>query len=190
MNNKRLEELSNSLRKGDESALAGIYQETNRLVFSIALGILKDQQLAEDIMQETYLKVKSSIDYYQKGTNFGAWIAQVAKNLALMEYRRRKKEVLVDPIEKNYMFGSVSYEFKEVNPTLAAALEILDENEKEVLLLHINSDLKHREIATILNKPLGTVLWLYNRAIKKMRNYIESKGGLANDKQKTSKARS
>ena len=189
MNKKRLEELSNSLRNGDETALAGIYEETNRLVFSVALGILKDTQLAEDVMQDTFLKVRSSIDYYQRGTNFGAWIAQVAKNLALMEYRRRKKEILVDPIEKNYMFGSVSYEFKEVNPTLAAALEILDESEREVVLLHINSDLKHREIAEIINKPIGTVLWLYNRAIKKMRVYIENKGGINRDNQKRAKTK-
>lgn len=189
MNRKRLEELSNNLKNGDESALAGIYEETNRLVFSVALGILKNQQLAEDIMQETYLKVKSSIDYYKKGTNFGAWITQVAKNLALMEYRRRKKEVLVDPIEKNYMFGSVSYEFKEVNPTLAAALEILDDDEREIVLLHVNSDLKHREIAEIINKPLGTVLWLYNRAIKKMRVFIENKGGLQDGNKKTTRAK-
>jgi RNA polymerase sigma-70 factor (ECF subfamily) len=176
MNRKRLEELSNSLKKGDESALAGIYEETNRLVFSIALGILKDTQLAEDIMQDTFMKIRSSIDYYQAGTNFSAWVGQIAKNLALMEYRRRKKEILVDPNEKSNIFGSVSYQFKEANPVLAAALEVLSEEEREVVLLHVNSDLKHREIAQIINKPLGTVLWLYNRAIKKLRTYMEKKG--------------
>ena len=182
MNRKRLEELSNSLKKGEESALTGIYEETNRLVFSIALSILKDTQLAEDIMQDTFMKIRSSIDYYQAGTNFGAWIGQVAKNLALMEYRKRKREVIVDPNEKEYMFGSVSYEFKEANPFLAAALEILSEEERQVVLMHVNSDLKHREIAEIINKPIGTVLWLYNRAIKKLRIYLEKKGGKTNDK--------
>lgn len=184
MNRKRLEELSNSLKNGDESALAGIYEETNRLVFSIALGVLKNTQLAEDVMQDTFLKVRSSIDYYQAGTNFGAWIGQVAKNLALMEYRKRKKEILVDPNEKSYMFGTVSYEFKEANPILAAALEILDDDEREVVMLHVNSDLKHREIAELINKPIGTVLWLYNRAIKKLREYMVKKGGAPNGKQK------
>lgn len=184
MNRKRLEELANSLKNGDESALAGIYEETNRLVFSIALGVLKDTQLAEDVMQDTFLKVRSSIDYYQTGTNFGAWIGQVAKNLALMEYRRRKKEILVDPAEKSYMFGTVSYEFKEANPLLSAALEILSDEEREVVMLHVNSDLKHREIAEVINKPIGTVLWLYNRAIKKLREYMTKKGGAPNGKQK------
>ncbi|MFA7417825.1 MAG: sigma-70 family RNA polymerase sigma factor, partial [Acholeplasma sp.] len=51
-------------------------------------------------------------------------------------------------------------------------LDLLDEIEKEVVTLHIINDLKFREIAKILKKPLGTVLWIYNKAIKKLRDKV------------------
>ena len=92
MDKQLLEELSEQLKKGDDSAITPIYQMTNKVIFSIALSILKDEHLAQDIMQDTYLKMRSSIDSYQSGTNFLAWLRSVlARNFALMEYRKRKK---------------------------------------------------------------------------------------------------
>lgn len=52
-------------------------------------------------------------------------------------------------------------------------LSVLDTDEKQVVMLKIVRDLKHKEIAEILDKPLGTVLWLYNKAIKKMKKEVK-----------------
>ena len=181
MDKQLLEELSEQLKKGDDSAITPIYHMTNKVIFSIALSILKDEHLAQDIMQDTYLKMRSSIDSYQSGTNFLAWLSQIARNFALMEYRKRKKEVLVDVTSNEYLMGSVSYDFKEQNPILSAALTILTKEEREVVFLHINNDLKHREISKVINKPLGTVLCIYNKAIKKLKDYFEKNGGVSNE---------
>ncbi len=177
MNRPLLESLSERLRNGDDSAITPIYQMTNRVIFSIALSILKDEFAAQDVMQDTYIKMRASIDSYKAGTNFLAWLGQIARNYALMEYRRRKKEIAVDQGENESLFGSVSMEFKEENPVLAAALNSLDELEREIVLLHVTGDLKHREIAEQLDKPLGTVLWIYNKAIKKLKAYLLENGG-------------
>ncbi|MFA6936431.1 MAG: sigma factor-like helix-turn-helix DNA-binding protein, partial [Bacilli bacterium] len=64
---------------------------------------------------------------------------------------------------------------------LSAALTVLTKEEREVVFLHINNDLKHREISKVINKPLGTVLWIYNKAIKKLKDYFEKNGGVSNE---------
>ena len=57
-------------------------------------------------------------------------------------------------------------------------LDLLEPLEKEIIIMHVINDLKFREISKILNKPLGTVLWIYNKAIKKMKMEV----GEFNDK--------
>lgn len=177
MDRQLLESYSRRLKKGDDTVVAPIYQMTNRVVFTVAYSILKDEFGAQDVMQDTYVKMRASIASYEEGTNFLAWLSAIARNYALMEYRRRKKEVIIDPVESEALFGSVTEEPDDKNPVLEAALKCLTEDEREIVFLHINGDLKHREIAEILNKPLGTVLWAYNKAIKKLKNFLLSRGG-------------
>lgn len=173
----QLEQSLQLLQSGNEDAISVIYEEMNRPVFAVAFAILKDEGLAQDVVQDTFIKVRSSIDSYAPGTNPSAWIITIARNFALMEYRKRKKEVCFDPSNADYAFGSYSITFHDSNPTLDAAMNALDQDEREIVLLHVISDYKHREIADSLNKPLGTVLWIYNKAIKKLKTYLEENGG-------------
>ena len=177
MDRQLLEGYSQRLKEGDDTAIAPIYQMTNRVVFSIAYSILKDEFSAQDVMQDTYIKMRASIGSYESGTNFLAWLSAIARNYALMEYRRRRKEVLVDPVEAEPLLGSVTYEYHEKNPVLAAAIKCLDDDEREIVFLHINGDLKHREIAESTGRPLGTVLWIYNKALRKLKAYLLEHGG-------------
>lgn len=177
MDRQLLENLSERLKEGDDSVITPIYQMTNRIIFSVAFSILKNEFTAQDVMQDTYIKMRASINSYESGTNFLAWLSQIARNFALMEYRKRKREVQIDPIEHEAVFGSVSMEFVEKNPVLTAAMQALEEDERTIVLLHINGDLKHREIADVVQKPLGTVLWIYNKALKKLKEYLLKNGG-------------
>jgi len=177
MANVQLEESLQLLQSGNEDAISAIYAEMNRPVFAVAFAILKDEGLAQDVVQDTFIKVRSSIDSYTPDTNPSAWIITIARNFALMEYRKRRREVSFDPSNSDYAFGSYSITFHESNPVLDAAMNALDQEEREIVLLHVISDYKHREIADSLNKPLGTVLWIYNKAIKKLKTYLEEHGG-------------
>ena len=177
MDRQLLETYSQRLKDGDETVIAPIYQMTNRIVFAVAYSILKDEFSAQDVMQDTYIKMRASIGSYTNGTNFLAWLTTIARNFALMEYRRRKKEVTIDPVAAEPLFGSVTYEYEQKNPVLEAALACLSEEERTIVFLHINGDLKHREIADATGKPLGTVLWVYNKALKKLKTYLLEHGG-------------
>jgi len=170
------------LKAKDNQAFRLVYEQTKRGVFSIIVAIVHDKSQTEDLMQDTYIKMLKNINSYQKGRNFNAWLLQIAKNIAIDYYRKNHQVSVYDPVEQSYVFDKaneietegVSYEMEEM-------LTPLDQTEREIVLLHIVSDLKFKEIAESIKKPLGTVLWIYNKAIKKMKQHME--GGVHHENQ-------
>jgi len=168
---KDIEDYITALKQKDEVAFSEIYYQTEHAVFALIFSILKDQMLSEDVMQEVYIKMISRINQYQSGTNFRNWLLTIARNAALDCYNQRKNEYPLDPIENEDLFPQteggafVKLQTEEL-------LGLLDIDEREVVILRIVDDLKFKDIAAIIDRPLGTVLWLYNKAIKKMQKHL------------------
>lgn len=171
------------MQYGDTKAFDQVYQLTNTAVFSLALSIVKNYAEAEDLMQCTYEKVIEKVNFYKPNTNGYAWILTITKNLSINTYNSRKREVVTDIQENEFMFPStVNFEDADV-PVFKLAKKVLNEQELSIVLLYAVSGYKHKEIAEILNKPLGTVLWSYNNALKKLRNNLGGNDeGLSNTK--------
>ncbi|MDD3841857.1 MAG: RNA polymerase sigma factor [Candidatus Izemoplasmatales bacterium] len=166
--------LVRALQEGNVDAFDQIYEITHKAVFYSALGILKDQSLAEDIMQDTYIKfMKSPQSYHEK--NFLAYLITIAKNLAINEYKSRKRVQYTDNLEQNYEMAftgciEINAEKKDL---IERALSVLDPLEKNVVLLYNISNMTHKEISLVLSKPIGTITWTYAKALKKIREAIK-----------------
>ena len=172
MKEEKLEKAVIRLREGDSNALAEIYEITSRGVFTFVLPILHDYQLAEDVMQQTFVTAYENIQSYQPGTNARNWLLTIAKNMALTEIKKRKREVSYDIDQDNhpdgvYFLGNID------SPTIALANKVLAEDEFNIVIMYAVGEYKHREIAEFLHMPLGTVTWKYNNALKKMRKALE-----------------
>ena len=174
MATKQLKELVKELQSGNLDVFDEIYYQTKNIVYYSIFNILKDSNISEDIMQDTYLRALDKIHSYKPKSGFKSWIVTIAKNLALNEYNKRKRELNIDITTDEYIFGSVESS-SEKELMVAEMLKYLNEVEREIMILHVIGDLKHREIAEIVNKPLGTVTWMYNEAIKKLKNKYESR---------------
>lgn len=161
------------LKKGDDTSLSYIYQLMHRQVFFMAFSILKDYQLSEDVMQNTFINVKNNISQYKSNTNGKAWIITIAKNMALRLYQKRKREIGLDYLENSYAVSNQYQDQIENSVVLKKAITILTDEERQVVFLNVINGYKHREIAEILNLPLGTVLWIYSKAMKKLRRELE-----------------
>ena len=166
-----INELVKQLQNGNIEVFDDIYYQTKNIVYYSIFIILKDYQLSEDIMQDTYLKALDKIHTYKPRAHFKSWIVTIAKNLAINEFNRRKREMLIDISEQEYILGSCA-STAENEVLISQIFTVLSDIEKEVVLLHVVGDLKHREIAKLLNKPLGTITWTYNKAIKKLKEKI------------------
>ena len=156
-----------ALIEKDNEAFRLVYENTKKGVFSMIISIINNKAATEDLMQDTYMKMIKNIKQYKKGRNFYSWLLQIAKNTALDYYRKEKKMSVVDPQEKEYMFNQ---EFKESNQyEVIDLVKSLDNLEKQVVLLRVVSNTKFKDIAKIIDKPIGTALWIYNKSIKKLR---------------------
>lgn len=172
----RLEErLLPLVGQGDSEAFEVLYRSTEKAVYALALSILKNPHDAEDIVQETYLKVRAAAHLYVPQGKPLAWLFTITKNLCRDLLRGQSRtEAAPDGAEDDLRFSYVS------DPTdglvLEATLKALGEEERQVVLLHAASGLKHREIARNLGLPLSTVLSRYSRALKKLQRYLTEEG--------------
>lgn len=159
------------LQQGDENAFEQIYEETQRGLFAFILSICRNYHTAEDLMQTTYIRLRSTVASYKAGANAYAWLYTIAKNVTLNEMNRQKREMAIDMDENAAQFGSYTMN-EEKSPVTAIMNKVLNENERQVVSLHV-SGFKHREIAQMLEKPVGTVLWTYSNALAKMRRELQ-----------------
>ena len=120
-------------------------------------------------MQNTFIKVRQYAYSYQKGTKPLAWITTIARNLSINEHNKRKREVYTDFTDYN---TRATYTMSDDKLVLDSAFKFLKEKDRQIVIMHVLGGLKHRELAEIMNMPLGTVLFKYNSALKKLRKYI------------------
>lgn len=167
-----LDKLIKRFINGEESVFDELYARTRISVYYAAFSILKDKDLAEDVMQNTYIRVMRNIRHYTLGTNARAWIVKIAKNEALNLKKAREREISVDESENYSVYGtSESDRFGEL---IDLAKRILPDDEFYILMLVSAYGYKRREIGKILEMPIPTVTWKYNNALKKMRSALES----------------
>ncbi len=166
-----LDKLLVSLAQGDKSAFQGIYEQTNKTVYYIALSVMRERALAEDVMQSAFLKVIERAGQYQAGTNAQAWIYRIARNEALNLKKKRARETSVDEYENLAMFGTE--EQSEYGVLTEIAKNTLEEEDFLILILVAVQGYKRREIAEMLSLPIATVTWKYGRAVKLMKDALK-----------------
>lgn len=158
------------LRLKSEEAFEAVYQETKRGVYSIIFSILKNHQATEDLMQDVYMKMMQTINQFQLGTNFNNWLVTMAKNLAIDTYRRDQRITHVDELDFDERLSA-----KEIPPDDRTKFEmmmnLLNEEQRSVVILKIADDMKFKDIAKVLNKPQNTVIWIYQEAMKLLRKF-------------------
>lgn len=166
------EDIFVQISKGDNTAFAYLYTNTYQAVYGFLLSILNNREEAEDILQETYIKIRENASRYQNKGKPMAWIFTIARNLAYMKLRKRKRISVLSIEDAESVMGFSDVTDTEERMVLEAAFHVLNMEERQIVILHAVSGLKHREISQIVKKPLSTVLSKYNRAIKKLEKAV------------------
>ncbi len=161
------------IQKGSKASLKNLYDTTRFAVFASIIPYLYDQQLAEDVMQDTYLKVLDHIASYRSNDNGMNWLLTIAKHTAFDLIKHRKHEAQVDREVLEDIIPSDLDTYDLASPIMQTARKVLDQDEQTILFLYALGEYKHREIAVMLNIPIGTVLWKYQAAIKKMKEELK-----------------
>lgn len=166
---QELEQLLSEIAGGDLEALAQLYERTRTAVYGLALSYLKNAHDAQDVTQDTFVRVWDSAQQYRPHGSPMGWLLTVCRNLALMKLRQGARNVELEDEEWNAIPAESEGLSLEDRELLQTALGQLEEQERRVVVLHAVTGLKHREIAALLELPLATVLSKYHRALKKLR---------------------
>ena len=150
---------------------------------------MSDPAAAEDLFQQTWLRVAEQIHRYDEGRNFDAWLFRVAHNLAIDSLRRYRPESLDEPLP------SGESRVEHLPADLPSALDRVEENEwsariavamrqlpaiyREVLALRFEEEMKLEEISESLGAPLSTVKTRLRRALETLRARLESSGAIS-----------
>jgi RNA polymerase sigma-70 factor (ECF subfamily) len=170
-------ELIEKYLKGDEKALEVLISKHLKPIYNFIFGYVQNQQDAEDLTQETFLKMWRNLKKFKKEKNFENWLFTIAKNTCF-DFLRKKR--------RNFILNTENLEtFADFNPSLHEKLEkkslfekLKEEIEKlpfkmkEIIDLHYNFGFNFREISEILGEPVNTVKSRHKRAISKLKRLI------------------
>jgi len=162
--------LMERVRAGDGTAFERLYDSYHRLVFGIALRMLGDATMAEDLTQNVFLKVWSSPDAFRDG-NFGAWIARVARNRSLDVLRSRslrdESEIPADLAEPGTLDDAVFTRLD--SQRVRSALATLPDEQRSPIEMGFFGGITHDEIAKRTGIPLGTIKTRIRTGLRKLR---------------------
>src|ERR1700734_2763660 len=157
------------LRRGDLDALSTLLTRYQNRLYRYLLRMVRQPAEAEDLFQQTWLRVAEKIQSYDQRRNFEAWLFTLARNLAIDHLRRLRPESLYEPLGdsangETAVTRLVSQETpafdrvlaRERGSRLADAMETLPMIQREVLTLRLEEEMKLEEIAEIMSVPLST----------------------------------
>ncbi len=169
------EELIARFQEGDEQAYTELVNRYRGKLMTFVYRFVNDMEQAEDIIQDTMLKLYTHKHYYRNIAKFSTWIYTIAGNLAKTELRKRKHHKVTNisqmgPEDRDYELPSVAPETDEVvqseyiEKKIQAAIQNLPLHFRTVTILRDIQELSYEEISKIVEVPLGTVKSRINRA--------------------------
>lgn len=175
------DELIEEYIAGEQDAFALLIERYLKQVYNVALRIVTTTYDAEDITQETFVKVWRNISKYRRGENFRAWLFKIARNTAIDNLRKRGDLSLSE--FQDYDDGDAPYATViDPSPTPYEATALADERtgienylqklslgDREILLFHYRDGLTFREIGDILGESLNTAKSRHRRALESLR---------------------
>lgn len=169
--------------EGDERAWQSIVDAYASRVFSLIRSQCGSADLAEEITQSTFCTMAAKIGQYDEVGKFEQWLFRIAMNRLRDEMRRRKRQA--NPVEHDTLAalmgaGPTAGEQSTVDPAiiraLRKALAQLSDADQQIIYLRHCGELSFKQIAEMLDQPLGTVLARHHRALKKLRELMDRSG--------------
>jgi RNA polymerase sigma factor (sigma-70 family) len=179
-------ELIHAFIQGHEPSLETlIYRHKDKLYTTIFM-LVKDKYIAEDIFQETFLKMIRTIrdGRYSEQGKFLPWAARVAHNLCMDHFRRTRQQIPVTTEDGREIFqllpfatesASEGLERRQVHCSVRELIELLPEEQKEVVVLRIYADLSFKEISDLTGVSINTALGRMRYALINLRRLINDK---------------
>ena len=168
--------LMERVKAGDMVAFNQIVDKYKDRLMNVIFRMVQGTEEAEDIVQETFLRVYQHRDSFDFRHCFSTWLYTIALNLARNELRKRKRFKFFDIFDMQGKEGEIAVEMElpsNLPQALEKAMESLPEKYKTAFVLRDVQELPYEEVAQIMNIPLGTVKSRVNRARAILRDKLK-----------------
>ncbi|MBI4787358.1 MAG: sigma-70 family RNA polymerase sigma factor [Chloroflexi bacterium] len=174
------EDIIRRLCAGESWAMAVLYDRYDRLVFSLALKILRDRSAAEEVVQEVFVKVwRRARDYQAERAKFSSWLARIAHNHAIDKLRQRNTLPYMTSDEHAAQIvdvGPTPHDMAEQqldHRRIVAALDQIPGEQRRAIELAYFDGFTHQQIARKLGTPLGTVKTRIRRGMQNLKLVLQ-----------------
>lgn len=162
--------------KGDRQAFAAVYQASASRLYPVALKMLRQQEAAEDVLQEAFISIWRKAEQFDpdRGEPLG-WMTTIVRNCAIDRLRSQRRTSNTVELSEA---PEIAVPEPNVSPQMAismrACLQQLEENQRKAILFTYYYGMTHEELATRLDAPLGTVKSWVRRGLLQLRGCLES----------------
>jgi len=177
-------------QQGRDAAFRELLRRYERPVFSLVFRMVRDRDTAEDLAQESFIKVLNNIDRYRPEFKFSSWLFKIANNVAIDHLRKRtintvslegsryatttaEAESTTIPVASKDQSALEEMESRELGSAIEKAVASLRPEYRSCILLRHVEDRSYEEIAATLDLPLGTVKTYIHRARHELRQALE-----------------
>ena len=178
-------------QQGRDAAFRELLRRYERPVFSLVFRMVRDRDTAEDLAQESFIKVLNNIDRYRPEFKFSSWLFKIANNVAIDHLRKRtidtvslegsryatttaEAESTAIPVASKDQSALEEMESRELGSAIEKAVASLRPEYRSCILLRHVEDRSYEEIAATLDLPLGTVKTYIHRARHELRQALEN----------------
>jgi RNA polymerase sigma-70 factor (ECF subfamily) len=167
-------EAIDAVKKGHRNAYRSIVDRYKRRAYHVALGMVGDPQDALDISQAAFIRAYRNIKSFDTGRSFLPWFYRILRNLCLDHIKRCKRRREVSLTEALVCVDNSAD--REASLVLRRAIDALEVEHREIIILHYFEGFSYKEIASTLGKPIGTVMSSLYNARKQLRGVLNGKG--------------
>jgi RNA polymerase sigma-70 factor (ECF subfamily) len=163
------------VQSGDEQAMASLYDRYSRVVYSVALRVLREPAASEDVLQEVFMQIwRNPSSFTAARGSLGGWLSIVARNRSIDTLRRKRPTVDVEDIALASSFNLADDAERNLLAERARSVIVqLPREQRKTLEMAFFDGLTHSEIAEITGDPLGTVKTRIRSALLTLRKAFQ-----------------
>lgn len=164
------------VQKGDEAAMASLFDRYSKVVYSVALRVLRDPASAEDVLQEIFMQIWRNPDgFIATRGSLGGWLAVVSRNRSIDALRRKRPTEQVDDMALASPYNLADEaERNNMMEKARSVIHLLPTEQRKTLEMAFFDGLTHSEIAEMTGDPLGTVKTRIRSALTTLRKAFKA----------------
>lgn len=163
------------LESGNSAGYKLIVIKYSGLLFAKAIGVLKDETITKDVVQQTFIRAYSQLDSWN-GSSLGPWLTTIAVHLSLNELEKMRRQA-TQPLngrEADTAVEDYNEEHEALLQRMETAIGKLSEKDRRIIQLHYYKGMKTKDIAKVLNMSTGNVLIKLHRIREQLKKDIQN----------------